>query len=303
MRWMFSGIGVAALAAVLWFATKSSLRRDDPAKYEHTRSPFRAPVSAPLDLDDEYPRKPFDKQKRMARRLLQLSPAALREQIEGMDDPVAMAFRIAVKGLAEDDINRHNDTKLLEFLISNPWIVSHDGSFDVLSGIKSPAGPAADFGMISRLLNTLLEADPDKKWAPWRQRAMLQSFGATHGADAAKAGWLPPVEGDDFVAYVRGCAAGTTKREEVVAILSLAESKEGHDKAVRIAMSELLGADAQATSRVLNALPPSRTKDLAVSEMVMWLAKVGSKEECAAWMQTIADPEVRTSTAERTSEP
>ena len=132
---------------------------------------------------------------------------------------------------------------------------------------------------------------------------MLHSFGATHGADAAKAGWLTPVEGDDFVAFVRGCIAGTTKREEVLAILSLAESKGGHDKAVRIAMPELLGADAQATCRVLTGLPPSRTRDLAVSEMVMWLAKVDSKEECAAWMQTIADPEVRALSAEAISGP
>ncbi len=304
-RWMLSGIGLLGLAAALWFAPEASRRRGGAAEQERARSSSRAPAAArpDIDIDAGYPGKPFDTQKLMARRLLRLSPEALREKIGGMDAPVAMAFSIAVGSLAEDDIKKSGDTALLEFLIANPWIMSHAGSFEVLSGVKSPAGPEADFAMKNRLLDMLLEADPETDRASWRRHIMLQSFGATHGADAAKAGWLPPVEGADLLSYVRGCVAGTAKREQIMATLSLAEGGKEHEKAVGIAIPLLLGADAMATSRMLAALPPSRTKDLAVSEMVGWLAKMGSRDECGPWLETIADPVIRARTAEGISTP
>jgi hypothetical protein len=282
-----------SLAAALWIATQSGQPGDDQGKVADGRGRFRAQSAGSVALDDDFSQAPFEVQKRMARRLLGLSPAALRGEMDGMNDSVKMAFRIAVRALAAADINTGGDTKLLEFLILNPWIISSDGAFDLLVGTKSPAGPAADFEMKNRLLGLLLDANPDKKKEPRRRTQMLQSFGAIHGAEAAKAGWLPPVEGGELVAYVRGVAQGTAQREVVLANLSLAESRADHAEAVAVGMSELLGADAQATSGLLAAMPASATRDLAIFEMVKWLVKVGSKKECPVWIKAIGSDEIR----------
>ena len=220
-------------------------------------------------------------------RLLSNTDLELNRVLNELSQIQVSSILNALGRMASSDINTRGDYNLANRLIGG---LEHGNSAEILQWVfhsKSPYGCEFDFREQSNLVSKFSNGKP----GGFLQSKFLRSFGSLQGEDAAKSGTVFLLNNFEYLSYIEGVC--DTSREAAFGNLELIRDNALREMAVERAATSLLSADAVGFSTFLGKTPPSDTKDLAVLQMIKWLAKKNAQAECPAWLKTITSPTVK----------